>query len=723
MPGMRAASLLALVTACSGLQSSRRDEAARPRPLVLDPDAPLPVAGTCTWPGGAARANAIPAELKPRLEHGLELVELRGDLRLSTAVDTGWRKLPTAWSQDGKWLAVGESSGVFVWEAATGALRAVVSHRNVQAVALSADGEQVAFVASPGGVYSLFVASVAEPRRLRRFDAPELEWMRSSTADTRVLRFSSDDTRVISQDNVGSPATVWDLATGRRILAKATRYGSLVLPDGVHLVDLPLSRSNDAVELRELATGRVLRRFPVDMTAGWSVSDDGTRIAIATRAGIDVHALDDGRVVRHFPELAQDASGDFEQGGMLSPDGSRLLVTRIRKTGAAAIRHDTEMWDVQSGRRLWQGYLGYLGYLGLLRFSEDGQYLLSTSPSGVMYRADDGTPLVVEHGFVGLSPDSRWQLLEPTHLGSSQPNWLELAPVDAGGAGLGIARAGSVVARSRDSRYTASIGAEGQLQLESENGCIALGISTSLSEKATFSADGQFLLLALRAAGTAYAWRTDDGAAVRAVKGSGGILELLADTGRVIFGQHRLQRGVPVRRVYDLLAGQEMHYPAMTQPVLDPLSLGRQTAATHDGRELFVAGTPALERVDLDDPSRDTVLHPRASIVAISEDDRLVAAATGRRVDIWTRVDWHPQVDVTHEQPVTRLAFSPDGKQLVSADEGGLVIVTRTLDGARLAQLRLPYDRVTYLWFSPDGTELEVDTARGLRVLARLVLP
>lgn len=699
--GMRAVLLLALATACSGPWSSRRDHDVLP-PLVLDPDAPLPVAGECTWPGRVASADAIPAELAPQLE-GLEVLELRGDLRLSTAETVR----PTAWSRDGTWLAIGESRGVFVWEAATGALRAVIPVPRVGAVALSGDGEQVAFHAWEDGAPSLFVGPVAAPRRLRRFDVPKSETQ---------LRFSTDGTRVLTTH------TVLDLASGRRAVAKATPFNSRILPDGVRLVDLPISLSNHAVELREVVTGRVLRSFPADPGARWSVSDDGSHLAIAGKAGLDVYALDSGRRVRHFPKLAVPAPSDYHRDILLSPDGSRVLISWTREHDF--LRPDTEMWDVQSGRRLWQAHLG-----DSWRFSDDGRYLVSAYSSATILRAADGTSITLKHVSVGLSPNSRWLLRKRTSQGSGGPSWPELASVDPDVADLGTARAGLVIARSHDGKHTASLGAGGELQLEADDGCIALGITMSLSDTprmsdaATFSADGRFLLVAHRSARTAYAWRTTDAAAVRAVKGSGSIVKLVADTGRVIFSHDTMERGVPERRVFDLLAGQEVPYPAPTEPVLDPLSFGRHTAATHDGRQLYLTSPSAIDLVDLDHPDRTAVLHPAAVILAISPDDRLVATATGRRVHVRTRVDWRAQIDVLHDQRVTALAFSVDGKHLASADDGGLVTVTRILDGKPLARLRVPYDRVQHLWLSPDGTELAVDTTRGLRVRARLIPP
>ena len=125
-----------------------------------------------------------------------------------------------------------------------------------------------------------------------------------------------------------------------------------------------------------------------------------------------------------------------------------------------------------------------------------------------------------------------------------------------------------------------------------------------------------------------------------------------------------------------------------------------------------------LETPDIVSQAR---LGAEMTTLALSPDERRVAAGLDNGDVVVNRTDTHERGRVTGLQTaVVALAFSGDGRRLVAADRDGDVVVTDHERGIEVGRLRLPVDHAVHLWLSPDGTELRVDTARGLRVSARL---
>ena len=90
--------------------------------------------------------------------------------------------------------------------------------------------------------------------------------------------------------------------------------------------------------------------------------------------------------------------------------------------------------------------------------------------------------------------------------------------------------------------------------------------------------------------------------------------------------------------------------------------------------------------------SPPTGLGPRRSPSAPTA-SRLATCGNDRKVRLWSLADGKPQMDLPgHTRPVYRVAYTADGKHLVSADLMGLVIQwdarsgkeARRLDAAKL---------------------------------------
>jgi WD40 repeat protein len=74
---------------------------------------------------------------------------------------------------------------------------------------------------------------------------------------------------------------------------------------------------------------------------------------------------------------------------------------------------------------------------------------------------------------------------------------------------------------------------------------------------------------------------------------------------------------------------------------------------------------------------------------------------------------WH-RVLADHTRWVYAVAFNPDGRQLVSADEDGLVRLWDPATGAQQATLTSHHGRVEAVAFSPDGRQLAAAGQDGM---------
>jgi WD40 repeat protein len=92
------------------------------------------------------------------------------------------------------------------------------------------------------------------------------------------------------------------------------------------------------------------------------------------------------------------------------------------------------------------------------------------------------------------------------------------------------------------------------------------------------------------------------------------------------------------------------------------------------------------------------------SDVAVARDGTRVAATAGRNAIVWSATTGRREhVLVGHRDIVTSVAFSADGKRLVTAGRDHNVIEWRTADGHALRRMHPQFGRVSDASFSPDG--------------------
>ena len=140
-----------------------------------------------------------------------------------------------------------------------------------------------------------------------------------------------------------------------------------------------------------------------------------------------------------------------------------------------------------------------------------------------------------------------------------------------------------------------------------------------------------------------------------------------------------------------------------------------------DGRHIVGTtglGKPTVTIWDLQDPRGVVDMRVAHAIeeVALSPDERFVAAGDEfGALSLWDRSGRPIPVAASHDTRPLALAFAPQGDRLAAAFADGTVDVIDTGTGRSTGTVTLPSQRATFLWWTPDGKRLVIDSTRHLR--------
>ena len=527
--------------------------------------------------------------------------------------------------------------------------------------------------------------------------------------------------------------------------------GSLFLTEG--------PEESGVVEIREAATGEVLRSFP-----GHDV--DVNTVAFGAGGSLLGTGGDDGIVQvwdPHTGELVQRLDGGVGGsvwGVSFSPDGRRV---------AAAYWSDAsvKIFDVRSGRLLLDISSRVIGFPGLTTsFSPDGARLVVPNVDGGATVVDSrtGRALVTLGGEGALdadySPDGRW-----ITLAGSGPV-IRLHDADSGRLlHTGTGHRGDLIQAdwSPDGRLLATGASDGVAKVwhVGRDGLLTEGLSIIASETGggvwvAFGPDGSRLMTGDQALTAVKIW--DVGAAGDAewtavpTEGPATSVAFLPDseafpdsTALVVGGDHA--------GVYDatdgarrlLLTESEVSTAASAVDTVVVVA-GREVLAWDvDGSELFarevsadttavavsrdasyVAITSGLEPVTVVDRRGDDLATVpldtgyAVTAVSFSPDGRLLAVAVaptdrnrpgGGRIEVW---DWRRGTTV-HSLPVdaAAISFAPGGDVVAAAAEFGPPRIWDLASGRELARLTGHTGAVTDIEFGPDGDVVATASSDG----------
>jgi eukaryotic-like serine/threonine-protein kinase len=657
-----------------------------------------------------------------------------------------------AFSPDGRRLASGhDDNALRVWELPSGkTLHVIKGHtKRIMCVVFSRDGRTIASGANDGTV-RLWDAATGGPRI-------------TFTGHTDAIRgiVVTPDGNIILSGGSDASIQAWDAATG------VVRYTLRGHPDGVTALTLsPDGRTlasagyDDTASLWDLPSGQpraTLRGHTIRITSV-AFSPDGQTVATSS--------------YDHSVRLWDAADGSLE-GTLLghidavdslafSPDG-RLASSGADKT--------IRLWDAASGQTL-RVLKGHVGRIGCISFSPDGRTLASASHDRTikLWEATPADVLAAARSEAAPETDTKAddarlrssrEKLRPTLYATSSK--LALAASEASdvlrlrfllelmkprqdepdlrgwewhylnrlahwdrSTLRGHDREVKQVAFSPDGRTLASVHRGGRVRLwELATASVRLTLQPPLPPSndapqsgvygVAFSPDGE-RLAGPGPNGNLGIWNTQTGALLRHFKVSsqGTPTVAFSPDGRSIVTSSTSQK----LRIWDALGGsldangygpmvrlfENAHKGTVERAVFSP-----------DGRRVASTGGGTIKLWDVAAGKLHAALpSPNVQVFALafSPDGRtLVSGGSDHLVHIWDAESGRERRQLSGQaSTVTALAFRSDGRELLSAGSDAVVTLWEIDSGRQLSTFKEESGRVCWDAFSPDGKTLASST-------------
>jgi WD40 repeat protein len=292
---------------------------------------------------------------------------------------------PLSMSADGKLLAVRGSDGSLrLYEPATSRLRHRISDTpSTQAFALTPDGTALASFTATGGLRFWDTATGRERVPTEGHAGPVTQ-----------VAFASDGRTLIS----ASPEKIcfWDLpAYKQRTSLSELSPGQrqrVLSPDGRWMA---ITGTTNSVRVVEVPGGKVVRQLD-DIAGGpfgLAFTADGNTLAVSEGKTVKLWDLASGTAKRTI-----DVSPGTVTQVAFSPDGRRLAAVG----GFGGV----QLWDCDTGRRLWEQEMAVPYGRGVPVFAPDGQRLACAGGDGQVrvFDAATGKELAAVEGQSGSAP-------------------------------------------------------------------------------------------------------------------------------------------------------------------------------------------------------------------------------------------------------------------------------------------------------------------------------
>jgi WD40 repeat protein len=562
-------------------------------------------------------------------------------------------------ARDGKTLATGGTDGrIKLWDTATWQVRATLpGHAGaVRGLALTPDGALLASAGDDGAVKLWDIPGQREQVRLSGFQFP-----------VQCLALSADGRWLAANDNYWQ-AKVWDLRTGAERSLEEEVTALAFAPDGPLLA---VGTIRGYVQLWDPATGTRRANWPAEGSSSLAFSLDGKTLAAGGMGGLLLFF--DVRLGRLVGKLS--GHHGTVRSLAFAPDGRSLF----------SAGHDgtARWWDVEPGR-LRAVFRNPSGEVAAVAPMPDGRTLITAAGDGTVRLQD-----------VAAAPGP--ELLAPAF-------W------PAGPAAL-----------SPDGKTLALADRDASVKLVDPTGgqvrAVCRGHRGAVSGVA-YAPDGQTLATAGEDT-SVRVWDAGDGRERLLLMGHAQPVACVAfaPDGRT------LASGAQDREIklWDMATGRERGTLRGHAGTVSAL------AFTLDGRTL-VAGDHAGAVLFWDTASgkarEASSGSPAVYSVAVAPDGRTAATGlTEGRVTLWDiasgkgiaelTVHRDHRSELVHGPRVTALAFSPDGRTLVTCDEGSSFTFWDVRARRRRHEVGFWGRSNSSLSFAPDGTALAIATADG----------
>ena len=555
-----------------------------------------------------------------------------------------------AYSPDGRTIVSG-SNTLKLWDAASGReLRELVGHsKEVGTVAFSPDGQTIV---SGSGDNTLKLWDAASGRELRTL---------AGHANSVTTVAFSPDGRAIVSGSLDGMLKLWDASSGRELRTLAARsavHAVAFSPDGRTLVS---GNSDYTLKLWDTASGRELRTltghsayvvavaFSPDGRTIVSGSWDSTLKLWDAANGQELHTLKGGA-----DEVAAVA---------FSPDGRSIA------SGSYGLGDNLKLWNSTTGQEVRT--LKGKGFSGkAVAFSPDGRTIVYGGTAGTLKLFDAGSGQELrtlaghsrEVNKVAFSPDGRtivFGIIDDTFKLWDTASGRELRRLE-----------GHSVAISPDSRTMVSGGDDNTVKFwdaASGEELRTLKGHTDSVKAIAFSPDGRTVVTG-GVDKTLKLWDAASGRELRTLKGHTDLVKAVSfspDGRSIVSGSED-----STLKLWDAASGRSL------RTLKGHIDSVNAVAFSADGRRI-VSGSGY--DILLPDRGSDTI--------------RLWDAASGREL----------RTLAGHSLRVTSVAFSPDGRTIVSGSDDRTLKIWDTASGRELRTLAGHSGSVNAVAFSPDG--------------------
>ena len=626
-----------------------------------------------------------------------------------------------AYSPDGKWIVSGSSDNTLkIWDAKTGMeTRSLKGHtKGVNAIAISGDGRRIA---TGGDDHQLILWDLDG-------DLSSLKIL-GHTDEVVAVAFSPDGTRIVSSGK-DLRVQVWDATTLSPLVSLGKPNVSVGTSEALkgNVGGTPLAEGSTASRDQPLLTIEVPGRlvaFPV-----WSA--DGNQLVAATGSSTKegefrVWNADDGTEVANkkgFRAVFWDA--------VIDPERKRVISSAWDQNS----KNTFTGWNIDQGTELFRFTLVPTdgSRFESLAFSLDGRRFAigSFDPHVRIYDTATGNlTLRLRPGVRGPAAESVAFSSDGKRIAAASLGTLRIWDAETGMELLNIPRnegwrsVSSLAFNPDGTRIAAAQGDDyshtGEIQVwDAVKGAELLTIEGHKKEvvSVTFSPDGKLIASGSKDH-TIRLWDAENGSPVHRYNTSRGNKEKPRDWGmRVTFSPDGKRLATSERsenstiRIWDVSA-------VAPRTGVKPEAKGT-IDKPHPEEAPGIGGQPAVRQVlggnkfqwpkGLNMVSRAT---PKQRLkndlgafntLAYSSDSKRIATATNKTVTIWDAEMWTEiRSFVGHEGHVERVAFSPDGKRLVSGGKDTTLRIWDVEKGTELTTLRGHVAEVVCLAVSPDG--------------------